>query len=91
MRLYSRVTTSGTSGSVTVLVALAGLMASAMMSGCAVRPLKVLAPHERTLLLTTVMSDSVDPLESLIDAHVVSTREVMLGATRTGGASCGCN
>ena len=65
------------------IVALALLIAAA--TGCA-----TVRPYERSVLMSRVMQDPVDPLEAGFDAHVFGTREAMTGATTTGGASCGC-
>lgn len=57
-----------------------------LMSGCA-----HVAPYERAALMTPQMQVSDGVLVDGMDAHLFQTRESMLGATVSGGASCGCN
>ncbi len=49
-----------------------------------------LRPYERTELMTSVMSETSDLMESSFEVHVHRTREAMAGAELGEGASCGC-
>ena len=62
------------------------LFAVLSLSACA-----HVAPFQRSALMTPQMEVVASPLESGLDAHIFQTRESMLGATVSGGASCGCN
>lgn len=59
---------------------------AALLPGCA-----TLAPYQRAALMTAAMQEPRSPLEAAADEHVWVTRESQRGATRAGGASCGCN
>jgi len=50
-----------------------------------------LRPYERGVLQSTLMAYPADPLQAANDAHILTTRESMTGATGAGGSSCGCN
>jgi hypothetical protein len=62
------------------------LLVCALSAGCA-----HVAPYERSTLMSRLMMENPSALESINDAHIVSTREQMRGASGAGGASCGCN
>jgi len=66
---------------VALLLPLAGVV-----SGCA-----TVRPYERSVLQSAVMAFPADALQTKNDGHVVGTRESMVGATGSGGSSCGCN
>ena len=57
-----------------------------LSSGCA-----ALKPWERGLLVDPAMAAPTEPLEAAHSEHVLRTRESMIGASGTGGVSCGCN
>lgn len=59
-----------------------------LIAGVGCVPLK---PWERAGLMTRVMQETADPLETGFDVHVHGTRESIQGAAGGGGASCGCN
>ncbi len=65
---------------------LATLSAVLFLSSCA-----HVASYQRSELMTPQMEVTAGPLETSLDAHLFQTRESMLGATVSGGASCGCN
>lgn len=50
----------------------------------------VLAPYERSLLMTPVMQEAATAGEAAVEAHVDGTREPASGADGETGASCGC-
>jgi hypothetical protein len=54
-------------------------------SGCA-----TVLPYERADLMTAVMEQPVDVMESAFEVHIHRTREAMAGAELGEGASCGC-
>ncbi len=54
--------------------------------GCA-----TVLPYERAELMTAVMEQPADVMESAFEVHIHRTREVMSGTEMVEGAACGCN
>ena len=62
------------------------LLLAALSAGCA-----TLQPYERGELMTRVMVEVPDGMETGFEVHIHRTREAMAGAELGEGASCGCN
>ncbi len=67
----------------------AALLASALLSGCAIQPW--VKPYERERLADPIMAFSRDSLPERHRDHVRDVREGARGATGVQGGGCGCN
>ncbi len=57
-----------------------------LLPGCV-----TLQAWERSTVNSRLMADPGNPLEHQLVDHVHAVRESAVGATASGGASCGCN
>jgi hypothetical protein len=70
-------------------LALALVVATALLGGCALQPWVM--PYEREHLADPIMKFSHDPLADKHIEHVRDVREGARGATGVQGGGCGCN
>lgn len=69
-----------------MFLAVAGLLAVALLSGCA-----EVRPWERNILARPEMQLTPDKLGSYVDDHIYFSKEAATGGKAVGGGGCGCN
>ncbi|HEX7027997.1 MAG TPA: DUF4266 domain-containing protein [Gammaproteobacteria bacterium] len=69
-----------------IFLAVAGLLAVALLSGCA-----EVRPWERNILARPEMQLTPDKLSSYVDDHIYFSKEAATGGKAVGGGGCGCN
>jgi hypothetical protein len=72
-----------------LLLVLATLIGTALLSACAVEPW--VKPYERERLADPIMKFSRDALADKHRDHIYDVREGARGATGIQGGGCGCN
>lgn len=76
----------------TLHVALLALAASALLCGCAIKPIEPwVRPYERERLADPIMKFQRFALSDKDREHVHEVREAARGATGVQGGGCGCN
>jgi hypothetical protein len=74
------------------LVPLVALVASALLSGCAIPSIQPwVKPYERERLADPIMKFSRNSLPEKHAEHIRDVREGARGATGVQGGGCGCN